>query len=513
MFRSRGGLTDTISPTSGVAVALGVQFAHAMYQALLFALAPFAVWSVASPVGFAVALGALAYSYETLATTIQEANTQVAPTEGESTSAAVVDQLEHDRERLWAATQTLRASRNQGADTRRASESGADTPDGTVTVPDGGVESTETEAVGAATPEEYEQFMGEFQTAVSATGSGDLTYRLDIDSPTDSGGALAESYNETVAEFERTITTATDFSDGVEGSAEQVTTAIETVKDASESVAETVQGIVEVFHKQHEQVETITAEASEISGAIEEVAASTDQVSETAQRTEERTQEGIEAGTDAQVAMREIESQIDEVVEAIDALSEQMDEIGRIVDLIDDIADQTNILALNASIEAANAGESGAGFAVVADEVKQLAEETQDATDEIEQVVERAREQTETTVTEVEQMKSATDQGIGTVEESVDALEAINELAQETAQGVAEISDAADAQASSIEQVASIAEGTAETSAESVDEAQHIASIAEEQSLALGEMYVEAKMLSTRATQLSTLFDEYETSA
>ncbi|MEF8825502.1 MAG: hypothetical protein V5A27_04045 [Halapricum sp.] len=44
-----------------------------------------------------------------------------------------------------------------------------------------------------------------------------------------------------------------------------------------------------------------------------------------------------------------------------------------------------------------------------------------------------------------------------------------------------------------------------------MEDAKHVVGIAEEQTLALGEMYVNAEMLTMRARQLSTLFDRYGT--
>jgi methyl-accepting chemotaxis protein len=91
-------------------------------------------------------------------------------------------------------------------------------------------------------------------------------------------------------------------------------------------------------------------------------------------------------------------------------------------------------------------------------------------------------------------------------------MESIMDHVQETSSGVKEISNATDDQAASSEEVASIADDVAQTSQENVEEAEHVAAIAEEQNLALGEMYVNVKMLTMRSKQLSALFEQYETS-
>ncbi|WP_254271278.1 methyl-accepting chemotaxis protein [Haloarcula marina] len=486
----------------GVVASILGQFGHALYQALVLGFAPSGVAPVLSVGGLVAAGVGAAYSLHRFSGASKRRSARLATLETENESLRTeLSRTRTMRDELVGDLRTARAS-PMGADGRTGR------PDAPVATTDGGVT-----AQSDVTVERLNEYLADCCATLDAASEGDLRQRMNAGTTSDAMNDLATEFNEMADAFEQTIDTAAEFSDDVAGSSEQVTAATEAVKEASESVAGTVQEIADVFHEQHQQISTISEEMSEMSATIEEIAASSNEVTEMADKTERRTVEGIEAGRDAHETMVQTVGRTDDVVETVQTLNQQMTEVGKIVDLIDNIAEQTNILALNASIEAAHAssGAENNGFGVVADEVKSLAEETKDATNQIEDLIEDIQDQTDDAVDEIIEMQESVEDGQEAVGEGLEALESIMEHVQETSSGVKEISNATDDQAATSEEVASIADDVAETSRKNVEEAEHVAAIAEEQNLALGEMYVNVRMLTMRAQQLSTLFERYET--
>lgn len=153
----------------------------------------------------------------------------------------------------------------------------------------------------------------------------------------------------------------------------------------------------------------------------------------------------IEANSVARAAHAAAEDSGPVVREAVAAMSEierSSEKIARIIGVIEDIAFQTNLLALNAGVEAARAGEAGRGFAVVAMEVRALAQRSSDAAREVDQLISGASAEIKRGVVLVDQTGKALDEVVISVSQITQRMGDIASSAQEQALALGEINSA-----------------------------------------------------------------------
>jgi methyl-accepting chemotaxis protein len=165
---------------------------------------------------------------------------------------------------------------------------------------------------------------------------------------------------------------------------------------------------------------------------------------------------------------------------AITNLETHSQEIGKISKIITTISQQTKFLALNANIEAARVGDAGQGFKVVADEVRNLARETAVAADDITNkitTVQTSSHETAEAITElvsiIQRVSEFSQNVAAAVAEQAQTTDTISSSITQTTQGSHEITQA-------IAEVAGAAGQSAQQAAIIQDEAQELASLAEQ---------------------------------
>ncbi|WP_336328287.1 methyl-accepting chemotaxis protein [Halovenus sp. HT40] len=380
-------------------------------------------------------------------------------------------------------------------------------------------EAEQAQADAREAKEQAEQFSEALQEEASRFGAqmqraadGDLTQRLESRTDSEALAEIADSFNEMMADLERTIRDLQSFAQEVAVASEEANAGSQEVKQASQEVSEVIQEIAGSADQQRSKLRQVSEEMTTLSATIEEAASTAQTVARTSEETATVASEGEATAQEVIEEMETVQDRMATTVDNVERLDEQMDQIDDIVELIGEIAEQTNMLALNANIEAARAGDGGDGdgFAVVADEVKQLAGETQDSAGEVAQLVEEVQAQTETTVAEIRTAEQQVEQTTDSVSEAVDAFVRVAENVDETDDGVQEISQAANDQAQTTEEVVSMIDDVADISTTTADNTEDVSAAAEEQASSMTQVTSNVESLAEQAEQLQAKIDRFE---
>ncbi len=268
-----------------------------------------------------------------------------------------------------------------------------------------------------------------------ATGEGDLTARLALDSK-DEIGELAKWFDTFVGKLAEQAEEQKVLQGQVQGStndlgaaATQLSSITQDISEKSASIAE-MSGMVAAASEQMSANMDSIAESSRtsqdnmnsVAGATEEMTSTVSEIAQNAEQAREVTAEAVQS--------------VGLASGRVDNLGVAASEISKVTDTIIEIAEQTKLLALNATIEAARAGEAGKGFAVVANEVKELASQTNTATEDISNKIEAIQKETDGTVNEISSISSVIDKVNTIVNTIATAVEEQNVTTQDIASNI-----------------------------------------------------------------------------
>ena len=245
-----------------------------------------------------------------------------------------------------------------------------------------------------------------------AQGGGDLTCQLDA-SGSDELAHLAASFNRFAASLADTVFNVVAASSKSRCAAEQ----LEVAMAASQSITQ----------RQQQETEGVASAMNEMAATTREVANSAVQAADAAEEAKVRITTGNKVVNEAIDAMRSLAHEVSDAGHVVTDLVAETQNIGSVLEVIKRIADQTNLLALNAAIEAARAGELGRGFAVVADEVRALANQTQSSTNEIQGMITRLQNGVDAASNSMQRTQLLSDETVHHAQETGVALAAISE--------------------------------------------------------------------------------------
>jgi methyl-accepting chemotaxis protein len=206
---------------------------------------------------------------------------------------------------------------------------------------------------------------------VSEVAQGNLTCEAAVTGEVT--GAIADSFNFTIAEWRRII-----------GKVQDVTVQ---VTSAADLTRQTTENLVQDAQAQTERIVRTTRALERMSLSITQVSENATLSESVARQSQAISQQGSQAVQNTIRGLSRIRELVQESARRLKRLGESSQAIGEIFQLIEDIAERTSLLALNTSIQATLAGESGQGFAVVAEEIERLAERSSEATARIGRLV------------------------------------------------------------------------------------------------------------------------------
>ena len=230
-----------------------------------------------------------------------------------------------------------------------------------------------------------------------ATGSGDLSQRLDA-STGDESGELASSFNLLMERLQGMVLNVAGnahvllqssmslrgISDTMSQDAGVMTDRAGHVASMTDDVAVRVANMSEGVGTLNENVLDIANAARTMSGHVVGASTNVDEIARAIISIANTAREAAQTAANAS-------SRAAEAGGSVETLSEAVGEITSVVDAIRAIAGQTRMLALNAAIEAQRAGSAGKGFQVVASEVKALADQAAVAADDIARRIDTVR--------------------------------------------------------------------------------------------------------------------------
>ncbi|MCL6458481.1 MAG: methyl-accepting chemotaxis protein, partial [Gorillibacterium sp.] len=345
---------------------------------------------------------------------------------------------------------------------------------------------------------------------VNKVAAGDLTIEPLLLTSKDEVGRLARDFGAMTSNLRKLITEVNDTSTKVSVSAHDLSISAEETGKASEQTVNITLDLTAGAEKQLTNLEENSKAFRDMSASLAQIAENAENVSLAAAKSSTVAQEGGQAIMLSNQQMNTMDRKISDLSTIIKDLSGLSQEIKNILEIITNIAAETNLLALNASIEAARAGDHGRGLGVVASSIRKLSERSTTSANQISELIALTVKQMELAAETMADTAVEVAYGSQLVRSAGQAFTDIEHSAIQTATAIEEVTGTVRILSINSENLVQSLEVLVGVANVTVEGAQNMSAVAQEQLAAMEEVDASATLLSGLSEKLHLLIERFK---
>jgi methyl-accepting chemotaxis protein len=248
-----------------------------------------------------------------------------------------------------------------------------------------------------------------------------------------------------------------------------------------------------------------------VSDALGVNAASAREAAAVAAEANETSSAGVDASRMTIEKMQTLFQKAEEASRLVVEFEQKIQFVHRITEMITTVADKTHLLSLNASIEAARAGDAGRGFSAVAEEIRKLTENAGTQAEQIEELIRELEEQSRSISGVMQGMGPEVKDGRVELDRISNALEQIQAKVAQVSERSETIASTAEKQAVAAGQIVEDIDGVSSVASQNAAASDEMRGALEIQTGSMEQMVSHAAALSEMSAQLGEVARRFRT--